>query len=95
MAATINKKLVSIYFEEIQYMMFQHLAKQQNCNTADVIREALDMSLESVKNKKNDSFVDWKPFSVGGLKCDLNGVDSDWVNKDYQDEMLGGSYDWN
>ena len=56
MAATINKKLVSIYFEEIQYMMFQHLAKQQNCNTADVIREAMDMYLESVKNKKNDSF---------------------------------------
>ena len=43
-----------------------------------------------------DIFVfDWKPLSVGGLKCDLNGVDSDWVNKDYQDEMLGGSYDWN
>ena len=53
------------------------------------------MYLESVKNKKNDSFDDWKPLSVGGLKCDLNGVDSDWVNKDYQDEMLGGSYDWN
>ena len=91
MAATLNKKLVSIYFEEIQYMMFQHLAKQQNCNTADVIREAMDMYLESVKNKNNDSFDDWKPLSVGGLK----DGHSDWVNKDYQDEMLGGSYDWN
>lgn len=91
MAVALNKKLVSIYFEELQYMLFQHLAKQQNCSTADVIREAMDMYLESVKSKKNNSFDDWEPLSVGGLK---EGA-SDWGNKDYQDEMLGGSYDWN
>lgn len=86
---TNNKKLVSIYFEELQYMVFQNLAKQQNRNTADLIRDAMDDYLKS--QKKRTSFEDWSPLSVGGLKDES----SDWISKDYQDEMLGGSYDWN
>lgn len=86
---TTNKKLVSIYFEELQYMAFQNLAKQQNRNTADLIRDAMDDYLKS--QKKRTSFEDWSPLSVGGLKDES----SDWISKDYQDEMLGGSYDWN
>ena len=84
-----NKKLVSIYFDELQYMAFQQLSKQQNCNTADLIRAAMDLYLNT--QKKRDSFDDWEPLSVGGLK----NKKSDWINKDYQDEMLSGSYDWN
>lgn len=86
MAALQTKKLVSVYFEELQYMAFQHLAKQQQRKTADLIREAMDMYLKS--QKKNDSFDDWEPMSVGGLKAN-----ADWLTKDFQDEMLGGSYD--
>lgn len=70
-------------------MAFQNLAKQQNRNTADLIRDAMDDYLKS--QKKRTSFDDWKPLSVGGLKDD----DSDWISKDYQDEMLGDSYDRN
>lgn len=86
MVALQTKKLVSIYFEELQYMAFQHLAKQQQRKTADLIREAMDMYLKS--QKKNDSFDDWEPMSVGSLK-----ENADWISKDYQDEMLGSSYD--
>lgn len=82
-----NKKLVSIYFEELQYMAFQMLSKQKNCSASDLIREAMDSYLKN--QKKNDSFDDWEPLSAGGLK---EGAE-DWINKDYQDEMLGDSYD--
>lgn len=81
-----QRKLVSVYFDELQYLAFQHLSKVQERNTADLIREAMDMYLKS--QKKNDSFDDWEPMSVGGLK---EGA-SDWIDKDYQDEMLDGSY---
>lgn len=86
--AMTNKKLVSIYFDELQYMAFQELSKRENCNAADLIRSAMDLYLES--QKKAESFADWEPLSVGGIK--ENG---DWVNKDFQDEMLGSSYDRN
>lgn len=87
--ALANKKLVSVYFDELQYMAFQQLSKKQNCNTADLIRKAMDSYLAS--QKKSDSLDDWQPLSVGGLKENA----PDWINKDYQDEMLGGSYDGN
>lgn len=86
MVALQAKKLVSVYFDELQYMNFQYLAQKQQRKTADLIREAMDMYLKS--QKKNDSFDDWEPVSVGGLK-----ENADWISKDYQDEMLGGSYD--
>lgn len=89
MAPNPSKKLVSIYFEELQYMAFQHLAEKQQRKTADLIREAMDMYLKN--QKKNDSFDDWKPFSVGSLKADAK----DWLSKDYQDELLDESYDGN
>lgn len=86
MIAIPSKKLVSIYFEELQYMSFQRLAEQQHRKTADLIREAMDMYLKA--QKKNDSFDDWQPLSVGGLKPEAK----DWISKDYQDEMLSTSY---
>ncbi len=84
-----SKKLVSIYFEELQYMAFQHLAEKQHRKTADLIREAMDTYLKN--QKKNDSFDDWKPFSVGSLKPGAK----DWIAKDYQDELLDESCDSN
>jgi len=85
--AVANRKLVSVYFDELQYLAFQYLSRQRKCNTADLIRDAMDSYLKSQK-KKNDSFDDWQPLSVGGLK--ENG---DWLDKNYQEEMLDGAYD--
>lgn len=86
---SVNKKLVSIYLDELQYLTFQYFSQKQNCKTADLIREAMDLYLKS--QKKNDSFDDWEPLSVGGLKQDA----PDWLGCDLQDEMIGGSYDRN
>jgi len=88
MTQILNKKLVSVYLEELQYMLFQQMAKQQNCNTADLIRDAMDSYIKQ-KKKKNVAFEDWAPVSLGGIKAGA----SDWNTKDYQDEMLGDSYD--
>lgn len=86
--ALSQKKLVSIYLDELQYMAFQHMSKQQNCNTADLIRKAMDSYLET--QKKSNSLDDWQPLSVGGLKAEA----PDWISSDIQDEMSGGGYDW-
>lgn len=86
--ALAQKKLVSVYLDELQYMAFQRMSKQQNCNTADLIRKAMDSYLAS--SKKSDSLDDWQPLSVGGLLSDA----PDWKSSDIQDEMSGAAYDW-
>ena len=37
---------------------------------------------------KKDSFDDWKPLNLGGLKSGAK----DWVTKDYRDEMMNELY---
>ena len=86
--ALAQKKLVSVYLDELQYMAFQHMSKQQNCNTADLIRKAMDSYLET--QKKSNSLDDWQPLSVGGLKAEA----PDWKSSNIQDEMSGAAYDW-
>lgn len=87
MAVSLKKKLVTIYFQELKYLMFQQMAKEQNRKTAELIRDAMDEYLENhVATKK--SFSVWKPVSLGGLK---DGA-KDWISKDYQDEMLGSAF---
>lgn len=87
MAISLKKKPVTIYFQELNYLMFQQMAKEQNRKAAELVRDAMD---EYIQNhaKKETSFDSWEPISLGGLKQGAG----DWVSKDYQDEMLGSAF---
>ena len=87
MAVVLRKKPVTIYLQEIKYLMFQKMAKDQNRKTAELVRDAMDEYIQthSAGKKTLDS---WKPISLGGLKAGAK----DWISKDYQDEMLGSSF---
>ena len=87
MAVSLKKKLVTIYFQELKYLMFQQIAKDQNRKTAELVRDAMDEYLENHAAGKK-SFSVWEPVSLGGLK---EGT-KDWISKDYQNEMLGSAF---
>ena len=87
MAISVKKKLVTIYFQELKYLMFQQMAKEQNRKAAELVRDAMDEYLENHSGAKK-SFTAWKPVSLGGLK---EGA-ADWATKDYQEEMLGSAF---
>lgn len=87
MAISVKKKLVTIYFQELKYLMFQQMAKEQNRKTAELVRDAMDEYIENHSGAKK-SFTAWKPVSLGGLKAGA----ADWASKDYQDEMLGSAF---
>ena len=50
MAISVKKKLVTIYFQELKYLMFQQMAKEQNRKTAELVRDAMDEYLEKVSS---------------------------------------------
>ena len=83
MAMALKKKPVTIYLQELKYLMFQQMAKNQNRKEAELVRDAMDEYIQnhSVSKSNLDS---WKPVSLGGLK---EGA-KDWLTKDYQDEIL-------
>ena len=81
-----SMKPVTIYFQEIQYLMYQQLAQKENCKTAKLIRMAMSEYLEK-RQVKSSNLDEWEPVSLGGLK---NG--GDWIDKGYQDEMLGEAF---
>lgn len=81
-----SMKPVTIYFQEIQYLMYQQLAQKENCKTAEFIRRAMSEYLEK-RQVKSSNLDEWEPVSLGGLK---NG--GDWIDKGYQDEMLGEAF---
>ncbi len=87
MAILLKKKPVTIYFQELNYLMFQQMAKEQNRKAAELVRDAMDEYIQNHAKKKT-SFDSWEPISLGGLK---QGAD-DWISKDYQDEMLGSTF---
>ncbi len=87
MAVSSKKKLVTIYFQELKYLMFQQIAKDQNRKAAELVRDAMDEYLENHAGKKK-SLESWQPVSLGGLKTGAQ----DWISKDYQDEMLGSAF---
>ena len=87
MAISSKKKPVTIYFQELNYLMFQQMAKEQNRKAAELVRDAMDEYIQNHAKKKT-SFNSWEPISLGGLK---QGAD-DWISKDYQDEMLGSTF---
>lgn len=87
MAVVLRKKPVTIYLQEIKYLMFQKMAKEQNRKAAELVRDAMDEYIQNHSAPKK-SLDSWQPFSLGGLKSGAQ----DWLSKDYQDEMLGSSF---
>ena len=87
MSISLKKKPVTIYFQELNYLMFQQMAKEQNRKAAELVRDAMDEYIQN-HTKKKTSFDSWEPISLGGLKQDA----SDWISKDYQEEMLGSAF---
>lgn len=85
----VNAKMkpVTIYFQEMKYLIFQEMAKSQNRKAAELVRDAMDEYIEnhSAQKKSMDS---WTPVSLGGLHAGAE----DWISKDYQDELLGSSF---
>ena len=87
MKDSLKKKPVTIYFQEMKYLMFQQMAKAQNRKAAELVRDAMDEYIQNHAGEKK-TLDSWKPISLGGLKSGA----ADWVSKDYQDEMLGSSF---
>ena len=87
MATALKKKPVTIYLQELKYLMFQQMAKDQNRKAAELVRDAMDEYIQNHSVSK-ETFDSWKPVSLGGLK---EGA-KDWLSKDYQDEMLGSAF---
>ena len=85
MVSTVKMKPVTVYLQELKYLMFQHLAESQNRKAAELVRDAMDEYLSN-HAKSDVSFDSWEPVSLGGLKSGA----VDWVSRDYQDEMLEG-----
>ena len=87
MATALKKKPVTIYLQELKYLMFQQMAKEQNRKAAELVRDAMDEYIQNHSVSK-ETFDSWKPVSLGGLKKGSK----DWLSKDYQDEMLGSAF---
>ena len=85
MVSTVKMKPVTVYLQELKYLMFQRLAESQNRKAAELVRDAMDEYLSN-HTKTNVSFSSWKPVSLGGLKSGA----ADWASRDFQDEMLEG-----
>ena len=87
MVTRSKMKPVTVYLQELKYLRFQQMAEQQNRKAAELVRDAMDEYIQNHgENKK--SLDSWQPVSLGGLKQDA----SDWLSKDFQDEMMGTSF---
>ena len=84
---TPKMKPVTVYLQEIKYLLFQEMAKNENKKAAELVRDAMDEYIQNHSAQKK-SFDSWKPLSLGGLKTGAK----DWLSKDYQEEMLGSSF---
>ncbi len=87
MAVSLKKKPVTVYLQELKYLIFQQMAAEQNRKAAELVRDAMDEYIQNHKQSKK-TFNDWKPVSLGGIKS----KSQDWIYKDYQDEMLGREF---
>ena len=47
MAVVLRKKPVTIYLQEIKYLMFQKMAKEQNRKAAELVRDAMDEYIQN------------------------------------------------
>ena len=84
---TAKMKPVTVYLQEIKYLLFQEMAKNENKKAAELVRDAMDEYIENHTSQAK-SLESWEPISLGGLKEQA----SDWISKDYQDEILGGAF---
>ena len=84
---TAKMKPVTVYLQEIKYLLFQEMAKNENKKAAELVRDAMDEYIENHTSQAK-SLDSWEPISLGGLKEQA----SDWISKDYQDEILGGAF---
>ena len=87
MAVALKMKPVTVYFQELKYLMFQQMAKAQNRKAAELVRDAMDEYLQNHGRTKK-TLDSWEPVSLGGLKQNAK----DWISKDFQDEMLGSAF---
>ncbi len=87
MTAALKMKPVTVYFQELKYLMFQQMAKAQNRKAAELVRDAMDEYLQNHGRTKK-TLDSWQPVSLGGLKQDAK----DWISKDYYDEMLASAF---
>ena len=87
MALALRKKPVTVYLQELKYLMFQQMARAQNRKAAELVREAMDEYIQNHGRAKKP-LDSWQPISLGGLKANTQ----DWISKDYQDEMLGSAF---
>lgn len=87
MAVSLKKKPVTVYLNELKYLIFQQMAVKQNRKAAELVREAMDEYIQNHSASKGN-LQEWSPVSLGGLKS----ASMDWLSKDYQDEMLGRDF---
>ena len=87
MAVSIKMKPVTVYFQELKYLMFQKMAQEQNRKAAELVRDAMDEYLQN-HSINHGTLENWRPLSLGGMK----NSSADWLTKDYQDEMLGEKF---
>ena len=68
MAVVLRKKPVTIYLQEIKYLMFQKMAKDQNRKAAELVRDAMDEYIQthSAGKKTFDSSSGVKYTSTSG-----------------------------
>jgi protein-disulfide isomerase len=87
MAVSLKKKPVTVYLQELKYLIFQQMAAEQNRKAAELVRDAMDEYIQNHKQTKK-TLSEWQSVSLGGLK----DKSKDWISKDYQDEMLGREF---
>ena len=87
MTTALKKKPVTVYLHELNYLMFQKMAEEQNRKAAELVRDAMDEYIQNHAQAKK-TLDEWKPLSLGGLRPDAN----DWLSKDFQEELLGGGF---
>ena len=87
MNVSLKKKPVTVYLQELKYLIFQQMAAEQNRKAAELVRDAMDEYIQNHLQTKK-TINDWKPLSLGGLKTQSK----DWISKDYQDELLGREF---
>ena len=99
MVTRSKMKPVTVYLQELKYLRFQQMAEQQNRKAAELVRDhgvgavhdpGMRIGDEYIQNhgENKKSLDSWQPVSLGGLKQDA----SDWLSKDFQDEMMGASF---
>ena len=68
MAVVLRKKPVTIYLQELKYLMFQKMAKEQNRKAAELVRDAMDEYIQNHSAPKKKNLIPGSRFLLVGLK---------------------------